>query len=557
METKKSAVAPKTKYVYQPVTVPHELAALGYPKAVTEILFRRGIDTPEKVDEFMNGTIEDVLKGIESVDSEKAVKLIMAAKEIVVYRDYDCDGISAASIVIECLTALGKTVREYANDRSVDGYGMCVNGINKIKDLYPDADTILTVDNGVAAFDGANRAKELGYTLIITDHHEEMDELPVCDALIDLKCRRESADFRDLCGAGIALRLMAAVYEKAGADPAVVEGCIDIAALATAADVVPIIGQNRTILKYGMKKMNAKNRPFFRYVCEQTRLGKIGEYEIGFIIAPMINAISRMGEDTSIGVKLLIAKYPKDPKEMKGFEMDMKVEIEHINDLNQSRKNLTKAGLAVVRENLDVRSVVFAMGDVSDGVIGIVAGRLKEEFNRPAFVFSADGKASARGVDGFSLKSALDRVPKELLEGYGGHEKAAGLKVKPENIEAFKDAFTAITDAELEVKDPEKIIEYKMSGDELTKKFITDLEVLAPFGEGFRRPIIELDEPAVMVKKIGADQQHLRFATDRGFTVLHWNAAEDFTGDLPEVFYGYPSMNYWNGNTYRQFVCAD
>jgi single-stranded-DNA-specific exonuclease len=277
---------------------------------VRDILTKRGFDTEEKIAEQLYKPFKDVIANRNYLDVDKALDIFKKHKgeEVVVYRDYDCDGISAGAVALIALNSFGFKAYEYANEREVDGYGMCPNGVENIRKLYPNCHLIVTVDNGISSFAGALKAKDLGFDLIITDHHEQGDVLPVADAVIDLKRKDETASFRELCGTGLIFKVMLSLAEELKQDAKPVFDCLDLVALATIADVVPVLNENRTLIVEGTKLIYDKKRPFFKaFLEEMDNPDPYDSATMSFGIAPAVNALSRMNLDTTQAVEAMIS----------------------------------------------------------------------------------------------------------------------------------------------------------------------------------------------------------------------------------------------------------
>lgn len=307
------------KYTFDSIPLPSDIANDPQLKLLNPLLlsviYKRGYRTVPEIKDFLTPDKKQVMRSFEMLGTDKAVRLLSRAikhlDHIVVYRDYDCDGISAGAISMECLTALGANVDHYANRRGIDGYGMCPAGVDNILAKWPDTKLILTVDNGISAHEGIRRAKDAGLTVIVTDHHEAGDSLPPADVVIDPKQPGEIYPFHHLCGAGVVFKLMLALYAHMGKHISPVMDTLDIVALATVADVVPLTGEDRALVKTGLEQINEAKRPFFAAMLAKSELKNLNaHYGVSFMLAPMVNSVSRLDADTDMVVDMLLSDDP-------------------------------------------------------------------------------------------------------------------------------------------------------------------------------------------------------------------------------------------------------
>lgn len=526
-----------------------------------DVLYHRGFKTNEDVRGILFPSFPDAIKPLSCMDIKPAIKCLSDAiqnrQHIVVYRDYDVDGISAGALAVETLSKLGANVHHYANEREVDGYGICRHGVDVILEKWPDARLILTVDNGIVAHDAIDYAMSKGLMVVVTDHHEPGATLPNADAVVDLKRKDEVYPYHDLCGCGLIFRIMLDLYRYLKKDPTPVLQTIDLVALATVADVVPLVGENRALVQEGIKLIECGQRPFFRAI---TKLYKVTEvtahYTLAFQFAPTLNSLSRMGEDTDRAVEALLSENASD----------VEVEVTEFQKINQARKDLTAKQVDMAMQMVDPNStdsaIVIAGDDFQEGIVGIIAGRLKEEFYKPVIVLAKTGNGllhgSGRSIDGFDLKPALDECG-SLLVGYGGHTKAAGLTIDPANLDAFKLRFIALANKALEGKSlrPEIPLAALLSEDCLTEQLVRDLRILEPYGEGFPEPLFGLKAQPDSIRYMGSENQHVKYLCSQSrLSIIAWNMAEKAREmkRLPCKFVGKPSLNVWNGNVSVQFV---
>ena len=527
-----------------------------------DVLCHRGFTTNDQIRGILFPSYQNAIRPLDCKDKESAIRClanaIKSGLKIVVYRDYDVDGISAGALAVETLAALGAKVRHYANEREVDGYGICKNGIDIILQRWPDTKVILTVDNGIVANEAIAYAVDKGLTVVVTDHHEPGAELPAAAAaVVDLKRKDEVYPYHDLCGCGLIFRIMLDLYRYMKRDPSPGFKTVDLVAFATVADVVPLIGENRALVKEGLQLIESGQRPFFKALATVFDVTEISaHYTLAFQFVPTVNSLSRLGSDTDQAVEAMLSSdYDFVETKVKEFQA-----------INKQRKEDTKRQVELAIEMVDKNStdsaIVICGSEFSAGIVGIIAGRLKEEFWKPVIVLSDAGDGtmhgSGRSIDEFELKEALDKCS-SLLMGYGGHTKAAGLTVSTANFEAFKDKFISLANRALAGKDLRPTVELAtvLSEDSLTEQLVRDLSILEPYGEGFLEPVFGLTAQPDSVRYMGSENQHVKFTCSKSqLAIIAWNEAEKIRRRtaLPRKFIGKPSLNVWKGNVSVQFI---
>lgn len=528
-----------------------------------DILCRRGFKTNADIRGVLFPELQSALRPFSCRDIDAALNVLENAvrngEAITIYRDYDVDGITAGAIAVSSLTALGAVgVHHYVNERTVDGFGICKNGINAILKQWPETRIILTVDNGIAGVDAIEYARSRGLTVIVTDHHEPNDRLPTAAAaIIDPKRHDETYPYKDLCGCGVIFRVMLDLFRRMKKDPTPVLSLLDLVALGTVGDVVPLLGENRALVKEGMNLIESSTRPFFRHMARVFEVKELSaHYTLAFQYVPALNALSRMGEDTSLALEALISE----------DDAWVSLQVEGFKLVNQARKEATQLQFDLALSKLDTQgsdaAIVIADEAFSEGIIGILAGRLKEKYWKPAIVLapSEEGilKGSGRSIDEFLLKEALDECA-PLLLGFGGHSKAAGLSIKEENLVEFTKKFNELAAKQLAGKKAQEVVELGAVLDEstLTEQFVRDLKILQPYGEGFPEPLFGFVAPCDTVKYMGHESQHVKFSrSGASFSVIAWNMAEKVKSmtALPGKFIGRPGLNVWNGKVSLQFI---
>ena len=528
-----------------------------------DILFKRGITTNDAIRSILFPSFQAAIQPLTCQDIKPAIEVLSKAvrenKHIVVYRDYDVDGITAGALAVECLSALGTHVDHYVNRREVDGFGICKNGIDNILKMYPDAQVIMTVDNGINGVNAIDYANSKGLTVVVTDHHEPGEKLPNAAAVIDLKRKDETYPFRDLCGCGLAFRVMLDLYRYMKKDPTPVFKTLDLVALATVADVVPLKGENRALLKEGLLRIESGDRMFFSVLLPLLNVKEVNaHYTLAFQIAPILNSLSRMCEDTSFAVDALLSNDPDW----------VRLQCSAFIDTNKVRKEMTmeqtELAISMAEERESDQVLVIYNDSFHEGIVGIIAGRLKELFWKPAIVLARGEtgalKGSGRSLDEIPLNEALNACNQYLLT-YGGHAKAAGLSLPAENLDSFRTAINAYAAERLGGKElrKETPLAAVLTENTLTEDLVHSLRILEPYGEGFPEPLFGLKAVPTSIQYMGAEQQHVKLRCENsGLSIIFWNKGKEYKNrrSLPSKFIGKPQLNIWNDNVYVQFVSA-
>ncbi|MCH5193119.1 MAG: single-stranded-DNA-specific exonuclease RecJ [Oscillospiraceae bacterium] len=534
----------------------------GLSRLCADILVSRGIDTYEKAAAFFDQDSSALSDPFEIKDMKKAAEIILEAaesgKKICVYGDYDCDGITAAALLYSYLDAMGADVCYHINDRS-QGYGMCCDAVRQLAE--DGAELIVTVDNGISAIEEAKLAKELGIALVITDHHEAGDILPEAAAVVDPKRHDDESPFKDMCGCGIALKLIAAMED--GDYSFALEHFSDLAAIATIADIVPLRGENREIVRMGLHYLKNTENPGLQALMSAAKVSPpISSTDAAFYLAPRINAAGRMSSALE-ALKLLLCDDPDEAAEI----------AERINRYNNERKKTEDSIAKEIQEhiandpNILYERVLFVYGKGwHHGVIGIVASRLLERFGKPVFLLSDDGefaRGSARAPKGFSVFDALTACS-DTLTKFGGHQGAGGYTLTNDNIEAFRKALLKYAAEEFN-----DIPLYTLHADkmlipsDMTVEAISSLSALEPCGEGNPRPLFALLSAEVSEVVPLSEGAHTKLILSYGgvrLTGLMFNRkSSDFPyqkGDALNLI-GYPEINTYRGTTEINFNIKD
>lgn len=502
-----------------PITDAHAIASLAsrytlsFP--VAQVLLNRGITSPDDVERFLFGTFEqEVFSAILMKDLEKAVDRLLyaiACKEpILVFGDYDVDGITSTSLMMVCLIPLGAVVNFYLPHRLKDGYGLSTKIVERAaKNNYK---LIITVDNGITAFEPAKRAQELGIDLIITDHHRVHDAVPHAHAIVNPNQSDCQYPFKYFAGVGVIFKLLSRLYERLGRP--LPSKSYELLLLGTVADVVPITGENRFWVRYALSMINKHESKSFSLLKQNGNLVKdnITSTDIGFLIAPQINALGRL-DDPRQGVKFLIGS---DDQEVNDVARILKI-------LNEQRKEVERSVLAdveheIAQKNIDLGSeniILAASKSWQPGVIGLVAGRLVSTYNRPTLLLhlSSDGlaKGSCRSIPEFNMFNALKSL-QDLLIQFGGHSVAAGLSLQESNIALLKSGLEELITQQLTPFDlePKLTVDAYLTLSEVTQKTAGDVSRLEPFGSQNRCPLFCIDDVTLVNKPILLKDAHVK-----------------------------------------------
>lgn len=476
------------------------------------LIRNRDIIGEEEIHQYLNGTITDLYDGMLMKDMDKALDIlrekIAGQQKLRVIGDYDIDGINASYILLEGLERLGADVDCDIPNRITDGYGL---NIDLIERAYDDGiDTIVTCDNGIAAADEIAYGKQLGMTIIVTDHHEvpycEDDgrktyRLPLADAVIDPKQPGCEYPFKGLCGAAIAYKLVEALCESMGRDVDDLDDLIENAAIATVGDVMDLEGENRILVKEGLQMLGRTRNQGLRSLmaCTGVQKDQIRAYHIGFVLGPCLNASGRL-DTAKRALKLLRAKDKKEADILAG----------ELKALNDSRKDLTDAAVKQAIELVETTAVgqdkvlVIYLPGCHESIAGIVAGRIREIYYKPVFVLTdaEEGiKGSGRSIEAYSMYEELSKCQK-LLTRYGGHKLAAGLSLEKENIERLRYMLNANCTLREEDLAEKVVIDMEMPFSCVTEELVQELSLLEPFGKGNTKPVFAAKSVEILSGKI-------------------------------------------------------
>lgn len=458
-----------------------------------EVLLKRGITSVEDAKRFLNPSLDDLHDPFLMPDMEKAIKRIESAlgnkERILVYGDYDVDGTTAVSLVYKFLRKITNNIDYYIPDRKDEGYGISIQGIDYA--LSTDVKLIISLDCGIKAVDKVAYAKEKGIDFIICDHHMPGEVLPDAVAVVDAKRSDSIYPYNELSGCGVGFKLVHAFSIRNGFEFSEIEHLLDLVAVSIAADIVPITGENRVLMHYGLKQLNSNPSYGLRGIIEICGLSKkpISVNDIAFKIGPRINASGRMMNGKEAVELMLSTDMPQ--ARFKALDID-----KYNEDRRELDKRITDEAFEYVDSILkekDYKSLVVYNEEWHKGIIGIVASRITEKYYRPAVILTKSGdmiSGSARSVNNFDVYKAIESC-KDLLENFGGHTYAAGLTLKEENFPEFKRRFESISFKEINSKTmrPQILVDAIIQFDRINNKFVQDLALFSPFGPDNENPV--------------------------------------------------------------------
>lgn len=542
---------------------------------LARLLTNRDVVKDEDINMYLNGTIDDLYDGMLIKDMDKAIEVLKEKieneKSIRIIGDYDIDGVNATYILQKGIEGLGGKVSTDIPDRVKDGYGLNIHLVDKaIKD---GMDTIITCDNGIAAYDEIMYAKDNGITVIVTDHHEVPFEeedgeiktiLPPADAVVDIKRPDCEYPFKGLCGAAVAYKLIEALYEVMGADSEKMHYLIENAAIATVGDVMELEGENRIIVKEGLKRLDNTSNIGLQALMKATEKGDkpATPYYIGFVLGPCINASGRL-DTAKKALNLLNAK----------TEAGAEVLANELKKLNDDRKDMTEKGVEQAVEMIEGTSMkndrvlVVYLPHCHESIAGIIAGRIREKYYKPTFVLTKaeEGvKGSARSIEKYDMFKEMNKC-KELFTKFGGHKLAAGLSLEEENVDIFRKRINEL--CELTEDDLDERIHFDMvfPFGHINENLIEEFKRLEPCGNGNPKAIFAMKDIHVSnVRVVGKNRNVAKaLLTDPyGSTIegIYFGEADEFYIDVNNknvdlMFYF--DINKYNGNVTLQAVIKD
>lgn len=562
---------------------------LGVSPVAVRVMRNRGLTEEAEMRKYLYGTLDDLydprlMKGMEQA-AELIVRKLKEGKHVRIIGDYDIDGVCSTYILLKgfqraakelsqrCSLEAGRYSVEKENDAQIDyeipdrikdGYGINESIIRQAS--ADGVDTLVTCDNGIAALREISIAKQLGMTVVVTDHHEvPVDEygqiLPPADAVVDPKQDGETYPFHEICGAVVAWKLIRVLYEKLGIPESEWMDLLEFAAIATVGDVMKLQDENRLIVKYGLKKIGSTKNTGLRKLIEKNNLDieNLSAYHIGFVIGPCLNAGGRL-KSAKVALRMLLAEDPERAVEM----------ADELKELNDMRKDMTAKGEAeaieqVEKQYMDDKVLVVFLPECHESLAGIIAGRLREHFHKPSFVLTrgeTTAKGSGRSIEQYHMYQGLCKVS-DLLVKFGGHPMAAGLSLEEKDIDEFRRRLNA--DAELTEEDfvPKIWIDVPMPFEYVNEKIVQELKDLEPFGQGNEKPLFAQKSLVIRNARVLGKNRNvvkLNLVTETGQPVdgLLFADGDRFLEEqagrnMIDMIY-YPDVNEYNGTRTLQAV---
>lgn len=549
------------------------IAARFHISPVTARIIRnRDVEGEKAIDRYLNGTLDQLYDPHLMKDMDKAAALILEKirtdVRIRIVGDYDIDGVCSTYLLYRGLTRCGAAVDYQIPERIRDGYGINESIIRKAKE--DGIDTIVTCDNGIAALEQVRLAKELGMTVIVTDHHEVVrDEdgsqvLPEADAVVNPHRDDCTYPFAGICGGVVAYKLVQVLYEKNGIPEQEWKDMLEFAAIATVGDVMKLQDENRIIVRWGLKQIPHTASAGLRALVEACGLDiyDLTAYHIGFVIGPCLNASGRL-RTAKLALELLLCEGMQQSARAEEMAAELKL-------LNEERKDMTQAGMEQAFEQVDAELadddvLVVYLPDCHESLAGIIAGRVRETYNKPSFVLTRGEdcvKGSGRSIESYHMYQALCGV-QDLLLKFGGHPMAAGFSLKEENIDEFRRRLNEQSALTKEDFIPKIWIDVAMPLEYISEALVNELKGLEPFGQGNEKPQFAQKNLRIRsVRAIGRNNNAVRMTvvTEQGrpmeamvFTVADQFVEEAKQSRSIDVIY-YPDINEYNGNRTLQIV---
>ncbi len=547
-------------------------AEFGIDPVIARLIRNRDVTGSDQIRDYLYGDVHDLPSPWLMKDMEKAVEIleekISSGKRIRIIGDYDIDGVTSTYILLKSFRDLGAKADICIPDRVQDGYGLHRHLVER---AYEDGiDTIVTCDNGISALEEIDLAKKLGMCVIVTDHHEipyretgegKVYQIPQADAVVNPRQRDCPYPSKNICGAVVAWKLVRSLFEKRGMPEESWMDYLEFAAMATVGDVMDLKGENRTIVKAGLKKLSNTKNPGLQALIRANGLegSPISAYHVGFVLGPCINASGRL-DTARRSLDLLLASDEVSAARIAG---DLK-------DLNESRKALTEIGRDQARKLVEEtelgkdRVLVIFLPETHESLAGIIAGRIREEYHRPVFVLTRGEqriKGSGRSIEAYSMYDELVKCA-DLLTSFGGHPMAAGISLEEENIEAFRRRLNENCTLREEDLTPRILIDVPMPISYITRRLVDQLSLLEPFGKGNDKPLFAQKNLRVTnLSIVGKNRNVARMQLSDGRATLdgvYFGDAEDFVRFVQEretvsLTY-YPEVNVYNGVERLQLV---
>lgn len=535
---------------------------------VIELLHKRGLSTEEEIEEFLSARPQKTYDPFLLLNMEAGVDLILSSIEdeekICIYGDYDADGITSTAVLMEVLSQLTDNLAYYIPSRFEEGYGLNCEALDKIK--AAGVDLVVTVDCGSVSCMEVEHAKEIGLKILVTDHHTIKDQQADC-LLINPKQPGCPYPFKELAGVGVAFKLAQAIAAETGLDKRVVNRTLDLVGIGTIGDIVPLVDENRTLAKYGIRAVNVSQRSGLTALIEGVSLkqGDICSENISYVIVPHLNASGRM-ESARTAAKLMMARDPKS----------IEAGVEKLVACNRRRKQLQEETFEQCRELVenqyrDDLFYVIDLPDAHEGITGIAAGKVKETYNRPAVIVTPTSgdclKGTGRSIDGVNLYELLAEN-RELFERFGGHSAACGFTMKKENLPLLRrnlnQSMARLAEEDPHLFDLRLEADMDLDAEDVKLELAEQIRMLEPFGCANPQPLVRIHLRPQSMRRIGSQGQYTKFTgvldDGRELACVIFKDAGTYDDILqagrPISMIGTLGSQTWNGRTYLQFTVS-
>ncbi|QGH35076.1 single-stranded-DNA-specific exonuclease RecJ [Gracilibacillus salitolerans] len=535
------------------------LADVTISPVIKQLLLQRGIDTDEKATNFLNPSFDQLhnTNGFSHIDKavNRVKQAIEAGESILVYGDYDADGVTSTTVMVEALRESGAMCDYYIPNRFTEGYGPNEEAFREAH--RQGFQLIITVDNGIAGIDEVAVANELGLDVIITDHHEVQESLPEAYAVIHPKCS-ESYPFKELAGVGVAFKF---AEHLLGYFP---EKFLDLVVIGTIADLVPLKDENRILVYYGLQALTRSERKGIKALKKLCQIeGKVTEEDIGFRIGPRLNAVGRL-QDANVAVDLLLTDDTEEAEELANYVQELNTERQKI------VAEITKEAIEMFESSdTDKRVIIVAKEGWNQGVLGIVASKLVQTYYRPAIVLAIDSetkqaKGSARSIEGFDMfQNCMQH--RDVFTHFGGHAQAAGMTLPTENVVELEEKLDRLAQEQLTEEDykPQLTVSGKLSISDIDMTLLETIDQLAPFGMANPKPLFHMEATPSEIRQIGATKNHLKMKfADAGVQIdsIGFGLGEKvpyLAKQTPVEVVGELQVNEWNGIRKPQMMIKD
>lgn len=535
-----------------------------HPKII-ELLNKRGIESQAEISEFLSDKPQQSYDPFLLYNMEAGVDLILSAIEngekICIYGDYDADGITSTAILLEVIGNLTKKIGYYIPTRFDEGYGLNEKALDKIRDL--GYNLVITVDCGSVSYDEVEHGKSIGLKILVTDHHTITDKKADC-LIINPKQSECTYPYKFLAGCGVAFKLAQALVIATGLSKSVLNRTLDYLGIGTIGDIVPLLDENRTFAKYGLRAINTGNRDSISGLIDEAHLNKgaIGSEDVAFVIVPHLNAAGRM-LNASKALEMLRAT---DADEIRnGVELLVQCNKER----KEKQEETFQLCIEIVEEKyFESNFILIELEDAHEGITGIVAGKIKDKYTRPAIILTPteDGcyKGTGRSIEGVNIYDLL-KVNEELLVRFGGHSAACGFTVKKNNIEILRNnlenQMKNIFEENPDIFESRVEPDIRLEAKDINFELVEQLSLIEPCGACNPKPLVEIKGSAMNIKRMGSDNQFLKFRADLGgntLTCLAFRGADEFEEILQKnkkvSIIGTLGSNSWNGRRYLQLM---